>query len=161
MSEAAKALPIFVLGDSIPYLAARVGKLMEESFKPELKEAGLTIEMWRVLVVLAHDGPMTLIELSEATSVKSPTLSRLIGRMIDRRLISRKRSTRDTRTVELSILKAGEAMVATLMPRAAEIQDLAIGPFSPAETERLKRDLRSLYAVLEKHVYSRRAPREG
>lgn len=146
--------PSFVLEDSVPYLAARVGKLIEEVFQPQLSEVGLTIEMWRVLIVLSQQGSKNLVELSAATSVKPPTLSRLVGRMIALRLISRNRSKQDSRTVEVTILKAGETMVARLLPRAAEIQRIVTEPFTDADVIRLKAALRQIYDVLEVSIHS-------
>lgn len=145
--------PSFVLDDFVPFLAARVGSLMEETFKPQLSAEGLTIDMWRVLVGLSLDGPKSLVELSEATSINPPTLSRLVGRMVDKGLISRERSKLDTRTVEVSILKPGTDVVGRLMPRAAEINEMVITPFTERELAQFKTMLRRLYAVLDQSVH--------
>jgi len=145
--------PSFVLDDFVPFLAARVGSLMEETFKPQLSAEGLTIDMWRVLVGLSLDGPKSLVELSEATSINPPTLSRLVGRMVDKGLISRERSKQDTRTVEVSIMKPGTDVVGRLMPRAAEINEMVIEPFTEKELVQFKTMLRRLYAVLDQSVH--------
>ena len=138
----------FVLGDSLPYLVARVGKLVEETFEPQLKANGLTIEMWRVLIVLQQDGEHNLVELSRATSIKPSTLSRLVGRMIEADLISRRRSTADNRTVEVRIRKAGARKVQRLVPRANEIQNLVTEPFRSNEMPVLKEYLNRIYRRL-------------
>lgn len=145
--------PALVLDDFVPFLAARVGSLMEETFKPQLSAEGLTIDMWRVLVSLSLNGPRSLVELSEATSINPPTLSRLVGRMVDQQLVSRERSKQDTRTVEVSIRKSGTELVGRLMPRAAEINEMVIAPFTDKELAQFKEMLRRLYAVLDQAVH--------
>lgn len=156
-----KVQETFDLEEFLPFLAARVGSLMEETFKPELAAEGLTIDMWRVLVVLSQSSPRSLVELSEATSINPPTLSRLVGRMIDQKLISRERSTQDSRTVEVSIIAPGVALVKHLMPRAAQINEMATAPFSDKEIKEFKSALRKLYAVLDQAVHGAKKNRNS
>lgn len=149
--------PSFELQVSLPYLSARVGKLAEAHFTPALNRAGLTVEMWRVLAVLCDDGPSTLRGLSEATSVKASTLSRLVGRMIERDLISRVPSASDSRAVEVSVRPKGTELVAELTPEAARIDQIMRGAFRPAELPLLRDFLKRLYAVLADPVRPERA----
>jgi DNA-binding MarR family transcriptional regulator len=141
-----------VLGDFVPYLAHRIGSLMDRNIDPHLKEAGISLEMWRVLFVLAHVGDHNLVALSRATSVKTSTLSRLLGRMADRGLISRVRSHQDNRTVDVSILDAGQQIVARLSPYAYEFQNMAVAGFSDEEIPILKSYLRRLYRTLQENA---------
>ncbi len=93
----------FELRQFLPFLMARVGALMALSIAPHLEAAGITLQMWRVLMVIHFSGPMTLIEVSRITGVKTSTLSRLVGRMIDKGLVTRERSQADARTVRISM----------------------------------------------------------
>jgi DNA-binding MarR family transcriptional regulator len=140
-----------ILGEFVPYLAHRIGTLMDSNIDPHLKEARLSIEMWRVLFVLAHVGDHNLVALSGATGVKTSTLSRLVGRMEQRELISRVRSERDNRTVEVSILDAGQRIVDRLTPYALKIRDMAEQNFSDEELPVLKSYLRRLYMTLQEY----------
>lgn len=136
------------LGEFVPYLAERIQSLMNKKIAPQLKEAGISMEMWRVLAVLAHVGNHNLVDLSRATNVKTSTLSRLIGRMSDRGLVSRVRSQQDNRTVEVTLLEAGEKMVEFLMPHAYGVQDAAISGLTEEEIPILKSYLRRVYRTL-------------
>lgn len=140
-----------VLGDFVPYLAHRIGSLMDRKIDSHLKEAGISLEMWRVLFVLAHVGDHNLVALSRATGVKTSTLSRLLGRMADRGLISRVRSQQDNRTVDVSIQDAGQRIVARLSPYAYEFQKMAVAGFSDEEIPILKSYLRRLYRTLQEN----------
>ena len=142
----------FVLRDFMPYLFARVGSLMERSFAPAMKTRGLTIDPWRVLMVLHFNGPATLIDLSRTTGVKTPTLSRMIGRMIDDGLISRRRSNKDSRTVEIRLRRKGEQVFQDLWPMASGLAGLVTAPFSDAEVAQLRSALRTIENVLVDQV---------
>ena len=124
---------------------------MDRNIDPHLKQAGINLEMWRVLFVLAHVGEHNLVALSRATSVKTSTLSRLIGRMAERGLISRVRSQQDNRTVDVSILDAGQQIVARLSPYAYEFQKMSVAGFSEDEIPMLKSYLRRLYRTLQEN----------
>lgn len=138
----------FELHEFVPFLLNRVGALMELSFTPDLKRAGLTLDMWRVLMVLHFNGPMTLVDLSRTTGVKTPTLSRLVGRMEERDLVSRRRSTEDTRTVDLRLKPAGETMFRELWPVAADLQEAVIGSFSADQISQLRAMLKQAETAL-------------
>ncbi|MEQ8702005.1 MAG: MarR family transcriptional regulator [Bauldia litoralis] len=142
----------FDIRDFMPYLVARVGSLMAQSFAPPMEAAGITLDMWRVLMVLHFNGPLTLIEISRNTGVKTSTLSRLVGRMADKRLVTRRRSRQDARTVQISLRREGEAMFQDLWPAAAWSEDIVTAPFSAADVERLKAMLREIETILVAQV---------
>ena len=137
-----------ILGDSVPYLAHRVGNLMERLFEPSLKSADLTMDMWRVLFILDSVGEHNLVDLARVTTVKTSTLSRLIGRMERRGLISKTRSDRDNRAVDVTILDPGREIVERLTPRVNEVRDLVSDGFGPDELRILKTYMRRLYRTL-------------
>lgn len=138
----------FYLHAFVPYLIARVGSLMSLSFTPRIEQAGITLDMWRVVMVLHYNGPLTLIDISRITGVKTSTLSRLVGRMIDKRLLSRRRSRQDARTVQISLRREGEALFHELWPEAARLEDVVTAPFAAGDVERLKEMLREIETIL-------------
>ena len=142
----------FDLHDFVPFLMARVGALMALSFAPQLEQAGVTMHMWRVVVVLHFNGPLTLVDISRLIGVKTSTLSRLVGRMIDKHLVSRRRSVEDARTVQISLRKEGQALFRKLWPEAAKAQDRVAAPFSGPELAKFKEMLRQIEAILVDHL---------
>ena len=141
-----------ILRDFVPYLTHRIGNLMDQTIDPDLKKLDLSLEMWRVLFMLSQVGHHNLVALSEATSVKTSTLSRLVGRMVQRGLVSRSRSDTDNRTVNVEILPPGQEIVDTLMPRIVEIRDMVTQDFSPEEIPVLTSHLRRLHQTLLKNA---------
>lgn len=140
-----------ILRDNVPYLTHRIGMLMDQTIAPHLKEQDVSLEMCRVLFMLSEVGQHNLVALSAATSVKTSTLSRLVGRMVQRGLVSRSRSDTDNRTVNVAILPPGQEMIDGLMPRMTEIWEMSRQDFSPEEIPILTSYLRRLLKTVTKN----------
>ena len=138
----------FSLRGFTPYLIARVGSLMEQAITPKLNEGGLGIDTWRILMVLRFNGPMSLTELSRTTGVTTSTLSRQVGRLVDQGLVSRRRSTKDSRAVRVRLRRDGEALFDSLWPTVARLEALVTGPFDADELAQLKSALQTIESVL-------------
>lgn len=141
-----------LLGDSVQYLAQRIGYLLGQAIHPYLVEHDLTLDMWRVIYILKIVGDHNLIELSRATGINSSTLSRMIGRMHKRGLISRERSIADNRTVTVKLLDAGTEIFEAVLPFSQKMQTLVVQDFDPDEVPVLKSYLRRLYGTLVREV---------
>src|SRR4030095_13635555 len=61
---------------AIPYLLARAGTRMGQSFSKELKQFNLALTEWRVCVALHHKEHQRLSDLALHTSTDPSTLSR-------------------------------------------------------------------------------------
>lgn len=140
-----------ILRDNVPYLTHSIDRLMDPMIDPYLKEQNFSIEMCRVLFVLSEVGHYNLGALSDATSVKMSTLSRLVGRMVQRGLVSRSRSDTDNRTANVAILPPGQKMIDILMPRMTEIWEMSKQEFSPEELPVLTSYLRRLLQTVAKN----------
>ncbi len=141
-------LKTFNLRDFMPYIMARVGSLMAQSFAPHLEREDISLAMWRVLMAVHFNGPLSLGEIARSTGVNVSTLSRLIGRMEKRALVSRDRSRKDSRAVHITLLPAGEAMFQILWPEAARLEDMVTDNFSSEETAKLKAALQEVEDIL-------------
>jgi DNA-binding MarR family transcriptional regulator len=64
------------------------------------------------LTRLATSGPHRLTELATAEGVSQPSMSSLVGRLVDQGLVARTDDPHDARAVQLSLTPAGEALVA-------------------------------------------------
>ncbi len=138
------------LDDYLPYLINRTGVRLVARFGQRLREEGLTIQDWRVLAALnEQDGPR-LSDLAERTSIEISTLSRVIGGMERRHLLSRARTPSDARAVAIQLTPRGRDMVARLIPAAQTLERNALAGLD-AETEaQLKALLRRVYANLDR-----------
>ncbi len=135
--------------DSVPYLLNRVGVSVAERFTRRLEQHDVTLPMYRILAVLRQTGTHTLGELSGMVSVELSTLSRLIGTMVRRGLVTRVRPENNARIVEIDLTPEGAAMADRLMPIATLFEDTLIAELDPAQVEALKVLLRHLNKQVE------------
>lgn len=139
---------MYRLTEAFPYLVNRVGVRVGEVFSRRLAEHDVTLPMYRVMAALWERGDQRLGDLAEMTTVELSTLSRLVGSMASRRLVSRTRPADNGRAVEINLTEQGRALLEQLMPLAIHHEQIALRGFSPEEAERLKRDLRTVFANL-------------
>lgn len=145
------------LTDRLPFLINRVGAALAMGFAAEaLAERQLTIPIYRVLSVLSDHGPLRQVDVTELTSIESSTLSRLIGRIARRGLVSRTRSRNSNREVMLRLTPRGAAILEPLRAIGLQFDALAVEGLSPKEIETLKRYLRHVYRNIETAQKERR-----
>jgi DNA-binding MarR family transcriptional regulator len=118
-----------VLGRFLPYLLNRAGAQTAQVFGTVLKEFGLTLPEWRILIALWQNEDRRLRDLSEITVVDHSTLSRQISNLERANLVTRGRSKDDGRALRIALTAKGKKITSTLIPiaraqAAAAIQGL-------------------------------------
>ena len=140
------------LDDYLPYLVNRVGRAAVESFSADaLATEGLTIDMWRALAVLYHDGAQRQVDLSARTSIEASSLSRVATRLEGMGLVTRQRSKTSNREVIVALSPKGSALVARVIPIALKLEDTAIRGIPAKDVQVLKRTLRLAFDNLAKN----------
>src|SRR5215472_5446868 len=81
------------------------------------------------MAALWQRGGQRLGDLSEMTSVEISTLSRLVGVLQRRGLLSRTRPDSNARTVQINLTKAGRALVEQLIPLAQRHEEVGLRGF--------------------------------
>ena len=74
----------------------------------------VTLPQFRTLVVLAYKGPQRTIDLAEELAVNSSTATRMIDRLVRRKLVHRTAHPEDGRANRVEITDAGRSVVATV-----------------------------------------------
>ena len=141
--------PLYRLTKSFPYLLNRVGVRMGELFVRRIASYGVSLPMYRVLAALWETGDQRLGDLAAQTTVEVSTLSRLIGEMKRKGLVSRRRCEDNERTVAINLTAKGRALAEELMPIAQHFEEVAVRDFSADEVERIKTVLATVYANLD------------
>jgi DNA-binding MarR family transcriptional regulator len=139
---------MYRLSDAFPYLLNRVGVRMGELFSRRLEPYGVTLPMYRVMATLWETGNQRLGELSEVTSIELSTLSRLVGTMMRKGLLLRKRPDANARTVEINLTAKGRMLAEELIPLAKLHEDVGLRSFPPNKIAELKRDLIKVFQNL-------------
>jgi MarR family transcriptional regulator, organic hydroperoxide resistance regulator len=149
---------MYRLTDAFPYLLNRVGVRMGELFSRRLERYGVTLPMYRVMAALREQGDRRVGELAEVTSIEFSTASRLVGAMMRKGLVSRRRPDANARTVEINLTAKGRTLVEKLIPLAALHEEVSLRSFRTDRIAELKRDLLKVYqnlAELEREFLGR------
>lgn len=80
-------------------------------------ETDVSLQQYRALVVLGSRGSLRPVDLAEALGVEPLTSTRLCDRLVDKRLISRRRQDGDRREVRLDLTERGRKLLAEVTDR--------------------------------------------
>lgn len=150
MSDAAAKAPrrsprATFVDDYLLYLLARASHQASRQFHKTVRAHGLRVPEWRVLACLC-DGPATIGDLAEKTLIQQPTLTKIVDRMADTGLLSRRPHAHDGRKVLVAITKTGRGKAEALIAEARRHEDHVLDRYEPGEADALKRALHDLIA---------------
>ena len=117
-------------------------------YKPYLDELDLTYTQYIAILLLWEHKTMTVKEMGEHLFLDSGTLTPLLKKLEAKGLITRVRSTKDERNLNISITEAGEALQTKAQHMAEEMQKY--NPLSQKESVEL---YRLLYKMLKKEGF--------
>jgi DNA-binding MarR family transcriptional regulator len=121
---------------------------MGELFSRRIAPFGVTLPMYRVLAALWEKEDQRLSDLAAVTTAEISTLSRLVGEMKRKGLVTRSRLEDNGRTVAINLTSKGRSLVEELMPIAVHFEDVAVSNYSDEEISRLKIVFREIYESL-------------
>jgi DNA-binding MarR family transcriptional regulator len=136
--------------DSVPYLLNRAGVRLGERFTRRLEPYDISLPMYRVLAVLRQTGTQTLGDLSELVSVELSTLSRMVGILVKRDLVTRERPPENARIVLINVTDQGGQMADQLMQIAMHFEDTVVANLDREEVQALKALLRQINQRVDK-----------
>ena len=108
-------------------------------YKPRLDALGITYPQYLVMMVLWQDEPQTVGSLGERLLLDSSTLTPLLKRLEASGFVTRTRSTRDERVVDIALTDKGRALADEARSVPIEVRE-ATGE-TDAELERLRRSI--------------------
>jgi DNA-binding MarR family transcriptional regulator len=143
------ALPETLRLDSyLPYRLSvasnAVSRLIARAYEDRF---GLTIPQWRLIAVLAEDGPLTQQAIGVRTVMDKVTVSRATQGLVKRRLVERAPHDADGRSHHVMLSKAGERLYEEISPMALEYEARLLQQFDPAAVESMKQFLLHLERV--------------
>lgn len=102
---------------SLPMALMRARESVMRHFRPALAAHDLTEQQWRVLRALTSaSGPISVGDLAERTNLLGPSLSRMLGALESRGLISRSADAADARRAGIVASRSGQALVDAIAP---------------------------------------------
>ena len=143
MSKAKAGAAAFV-DDYLPALLAQASHLISGEFHRIVTAKGFTVSDWRVLASLDGAEPMSIGALARLTTMKQPTLTRVVDRLQGRGHVRRIAHESDRRITLIEITPAGDKLVAGLIELAKEHERRVLEPFGLARSNDLKNTLRRM-----------------
>jgi MarR family transcriptional regulator, organic hydroperoxide resistance regulator len=134
---------------SFSYLINKVGVRIGELFSRDLAPYGVALPMYRVLAALSERGDQRLIELSVMTTIEVTTLSRLVGALKRKKLVTSARAASDERSIQINLTTKGRALAAELMAVAAHNESVTVSPLGENEIAVLRRSLERVFDKLD------------
>ncbi|HWV39567.1 MAG TPA: MarR family transcriptional regulator [Vulgatibacter sp.] len=133
-----------VLDDFLPYRLSVAANAVSRVIARSYEDAGLRTNEWRVLAVLAEDGPSSQQRLVGRTQMDKVAVSRAATALADEGLVRRREDPDDARALILSLTARGRALHRRLAPRALALEDALAEGLSARDLATLGRLLRRL-----------------
>ena len=116
----------------------------------EFEKLGLTVPQWRILLTLWQHRECRFGELAKLTSIAPPPLSRLLNAMTKARLVRRERLEADSRSVNVSLTRAGATLFEKTIPFSERVNGLYVDGLSKADLAVLRRALATIYGNVQR-----------
>jgi len=106
---------------NLPLLLLHAREVAMGHFRPILKRFGVTDQQWRILRALfaANDG-LEPSQIAAACQILRPSLTGILGRLEDMKLVRRAWSTLDQRRQRIRLTVRGTALVERVLPHIDE-----------------------------------------
>ncbi|QJY49302.1 MarR family winged helix-turn-helix transcriptional regulator [Pseudonocardia broussonetiae] len=108
-------------------LLGRAEYLVARRIEAVVATDGLTIDQWRVLDLLSDGGGHTMSGIAAAVGVPSPTLTKLVDRLVDTARVYRLADARDRRRVLVFLSDEGHAVHTRLSPAVRDVEADVLG----------------------------------
>ena len=126
------------------YLLRRCHQIAVAIFLDECAAYDLTPLQFAVLDALASNGPQDQVTLGGAAALDRTTVSLVIRKLEQRRLLRRETSEHDQRAKIVTITAAGKYLLAETLAAVQNAQRRIVAPLDEAETSQLLRLLEKL-----------------
>jgi len=130
------------------YLLNRLVSRYNSIIEARLRTIGLDIPFWRVLMILGEHSPQGVGEISEAAVINLSTMTRIVQRMAEAKLVRCTPRNDDYRITDVSLTALGKRKLAAARKITAPVFAAAIAGFSEREFRDAIETIDRLYANL-------------
>jgi MarR family transcriptional regulator for hemolysin len=138
-------------GPPLGLLLANTSKAVGRAFNSALAADGGSIPIWLILNALKSGRPRSQLDLARAVGIEGPTLTRHLDGMERAQLVRRQRSTRDRRTVQVELTRAGHALHGRLLKAVISFNQQLRAGIDREDEETLRRLLTQLQDNVAEH----------
>jgi DNA-binding MarR family transcriptional regulator len=133
--------------DAMTDVSRHLLRLMTQCLDQLPEEDQVSATQYRALAALAQRGPRNASVLAEELVVGRPAATKLVDRLVRRRLIRRKRHPGDRRQVILEVTERGAEIVRAVQHCRRRRLARVLGELDPEARDALERDLPALLAA--------------
>ncbi len=121
-------------------------RALRQQYQALLKEAGLDVtpEQWVLLDLLDQHGNLSQAELAQRSLKDAPTVSRMIGHLIRKKLVQRKRGQDDQRRYDVALTEGGKRACKLTRPGIQKLRALGWKGLSEEAYEEFLRVLKKV-----------------
>ncbi|WHX98725.1 MarR family transcriptional regulator [Neobacillus sp. DY30] len=141
--------------DNIGYILMKVSKELRYNLTTDLKAFGLTTSQWAVLKRLQIEEACgstyqsrTAVEIAAALDFDKPTISGILSRLFDKRMIKKEQHPSDRRVVILSLTEEARKIIPTIEKVSDTVIEQSLINFTTGERETFLTLLRKLDRTL-------------
>lgn len=120
-----------------PYVVSTVTRIFHSDMESNLKELGINLQEWRVLIYLSRNETGTLNNIVDFTKFPQPSLSRTIRKMSQKKLLTNLKKNTDSRFLELRITPLGREIVASANKKLLDSTEERLSIFTKKERSTL------------------------
>ena len=122
---------------SLPIALLRARERVMGPIRSMLSGAGITEQQWRVLRVLEEDGPMEPTRIAELACLLLPSLTRILQKLDEKGLITRRQDRDDKRKQVIQISASGETLIKAHLPASLAVLEKTKAQIGAARYEAL------------------------
>lgn len=130
---------ILWLNDYLPYrMAVVAARMLREAARVyKRRRDPLTTPQWRILGILANFEPLTASEISKISMLDKVAISRALMEMVRRGFVSRRRTRRDRRELEVTLTRDGWRYYRSLAPELRRQEQFLRAVLAPGDIDKL------------------------
>lgn len=142
----------FDLEHFAPYIVSTLSRQFTTLLEKTLRQKGLSISNWRVLLCLSKNEQKTLNEIVDYTFLPQSTLSRSLARMEERKLIVRRLRSDDRRTYNIEITDYGHQMLDNTIHEVQSACEKPLDVLNPEEKDLWMITTKKIIAHLNREI---------
>lgn len=148
--DMSKSHPI-ALEDHVGYWLRCLSNQVSHSFAARVERHGVSVAQWVVLRTLYDQDNISLVEAAKLVGVDKSSLSRMMERLVAKKLVTRMDSKDDGRAMRLTLSPAGRKLVPVLAKEADDNDHAFFKALSNTEREKF---LKTVTDLLHAHGWS-------